>query len=185
MIISHQKRPLKNNSYGDTIVEVLIATAIAAFAIGISYATAERSLRQAIAAREQNQALNTLQNQIADLRLRFRLDPNFDNKFAKPAVSGYCLDNNINLTPGPPQPVGWIYPNTTGITDSTPLTTKLSGGAYDKNCKSTDGGADYYINITTSKYGAHPNSTLYQLTVRWNRLGGGLNKTSLYFKLNK
>lgn len=59
---------------GDTIVEVLIAIAIAAFAIGTSYAIANRSLQQAITARERNEAINLTQNQIAALKIRFKND---------------------------------------------------------------------------------------------------------------
>jgi Tfp pilus assembly protein PilE len=64
-------------SAGDTIVEVLIAIAVAAFAIGTAYAIANRSLQQAITARERNEATNLIQSQIAALKIRY-----IDNKEA-------------------------------------------------------------------------------------------------------
>ncbi len=65
---------VKDAHRGDTIVEVLIAIAVAAFAIGTSYAIANRSLQQAVTARERNEAVNILQNQINALKVRYIYD---------------------------------------------------------------------------------------------------------------
>src|SRR5581483_1789859 len=88
----------KQNFRGDTIVEVLIAIAIAGFAIGVSYATAQRSLKQSITAQEHNEALNIIERQVNDLRVRFQgtsASSSFASTFANssPGQADYCLDD--------------------------------------------------------------------------------------------
>lgn len=186
------KKPLKAlTEQGDTIVEVLIALAIAAFAIGISYATAQRSLQQAIAAREHNEALNIMENQLTDLQFRFQRSSAayFDQNFAQPPPGNYCLDDNSKSSNDKP-PLQWtpIFNNSSASSGTlSSLNVKTSGGAYDPRCHEAPNGAagtNYFYNITTKNYGQSTNSTLYTVTVRWARLGGGINKASLFYKLN-
>src|SRR5205814_634877 len=70
---SHHENKFKYR--GDTIVEVLMAIAIAAFAIGTCYAIANRSLQHAISARERNEAVNLMEDQIANLKVRYKASP--------------------------------------------------------------------------------------------------------------
>lgn len=157
---------------GDTIVEVLIAIAIAAFAVGISYSTAQRSLQQAIAAREHNQALNILESQVADLNYRFQQDANFNSDFAN-QTNGFCLGDNAQK----PTDTGWIYPGVPA--NSSPATPPYNAG-----CQTPNGGANYFVNIIPHGVPNSFNTTTYMITVRWYRLGGGINQASLYYKLN-
>lgn len=175
---------------GDTIVEVLLAMAIAGFAIGISYATANRSLQQGITAGEHNEALNIIENQLSDLKLRFLTTnaANFDSSFA--VKNHFCLDNTAtDPTAGNWSPIFNLqsYP---GITASSPLSAgnPPSGSSpYNTACMETKTGegATYYYDISTSNHGLATNSTLFQISVRWERLGGGqTNQASIWYKLN-
>lgn len=60
---------LKKNQKGDTIVEVLIVLAVLGLAIGISYATANRSLINARQAQESVKATTILQSQLENVRV--------------------------------------------------------------------------------------------------------------------
>lgn len=197
------KKKLDNR--GDTIVEVLIAIAIAGFAIGISYATAQRSLDQAISAREHNEALNILENQVTDLRVRFQAyanDPGtYQSTFAAAGLD-YCLDDSAAKVGDP----GWApYGNFSGITTSgdtlsndtatlgssnTPTSSKpyyyvSTSPPHGCQQQRPGDGAIYYVNInTTNPNPSGVNSTLYYITVRWARLGGGVSRASLSYKLN-
>ena len=169
----HTKKSSENfKQNGDTIVEVLIAITIAAFAIGISYSTAQRSLQQAIAAREHNQALDILENQVADLNYRFQKDSDYNGNFA--SKSNFCLGDNAN--PGDP---AWRLDQSSVTSNSPPATPPYNAG-----CQTVNGGANYFANISTTGGVGNTNPTLYTITVRWYRLGGGINKTSIYYKLN-
>jgi type II secretory pathway pseudopilin PulG len=88
-------RPL--SQIGDTIVEVMIVLAILGSAIGISYATANRSLLNARQAQENSQATEYVQSQVEALRY---LAPNSntnvnDNIFRPPLPDApnavYCI----------------------------------------------------------------------------------------------
>ncbi|HVV66697.1 MAG TPA: LCCL domain-containing protein [Candidatus Saccharimonadales bacterium] len=61
-------RPKKLTDAGDTIVEVMVVLAILGLAIGISYATANRSLLNARQAQESSQATEQVQSQVEALR---------------------------------------------------------------------------------------------------------------------
>jgi Tfp pilus assembly protein PilV len=181
------KQQLYKIQNGDTIVEVLLAIAIAAFAIGLSYATAQRSLQQSITAREHNEALNIMENQIADLKIRLQktTDPTtFTNNFA--SKHHFCLDDSGAdpvLTSS-----AWPALNNDGPngppSQTAPLAIKTSSGPYDQLCRH---GTDvvYYADIDTSTSSATKDATLYHITVRWEKIGGGpVNQASLDYKLN-
>lgn len=66
---------VKLNNRGDTIVEVLIVLAVLGLAIGISYATANRSLLNARQAQESSEASVLLQSQLEALRVQAPTQP--------------------------------------------------------------------------------------------------------------
>jgi prepilin-type N-terminal cleavage/methylation domain-containing protein len=66
--LSAAKRPRTLDRRGDTIVEVLVVLAVLGLAIGISFATANRSLLATRAAQENSQATSYLQSQVEELR---------------------------------------------------------------------------------------------------------------------
>lgn len=180
-------------SQGDTIVEVLLAIAIAAFAIGITSATAQRGLDQSITAREHNEALNIIENQVTDLRLRFANSgsaANFNSAFGN-GKTHFCLDNSATA---PTDPNWGVYSNFNDPTIDYEATNLDSNTAISPsqpylspNCvytKSGDG-VTYFIDIKakalTPPITANPD--VYQVFVRWQRAGGGpVNQASTFFR---
>lgn len=197
-----QIKHTKNLNYlGDTIVEVLIAIAIAGFAIGISYSLANKSLQRAITARERNEAVNIVQTQLSALKYRFEkisLDQ-FNSGFAVPqsfigpvspathsTAFSFCLHPDAT---GPADTAKWprvdnhfgnnyVLANTLADTNQ--------GGNYDPVCKNTLNGTDFFIDIeaqvTQASDGAI-NRTVYQANVRWPQIGGGSNnEATVYYR---
>lgn len=78
---------------GDTIIEVMIVLAVLGFAIGISYATANRSLAQARTAQENTEATELLQSQLERMRV---FAPTGTTDAAKnvfqPAGTPFCIN---------------------------------------------------------------------------------------------
>ncbi len=185
---------LPKPNHGDTIIEVMIALAIAAFAIGSAYAVASRALNEAISARERNQALNIVESQIAALKLRNKLDPaNFDSTFAASNMN-FCLDESAS----DPANGNWgHYDNNASPLDT--LVAATSGGSpnsskpYNYECARNDSGQTdsspsnqkYFINIatTTPNGPSGTNPTVYAVSARWNNLGGGpVNIAQVYYR---
>jgi prepilin-type N-terminal cleavage/methylation domain-containing protein len=88
-------------SRGDTIVEVMVVLAVLGLAIGISYATANRSLLDARQAQENAQATELAQSQIESLRT---LTPAADTAIPTKDIfqTGllYCINGNYNVATG-------------------------------------------------------------------------------------
>lgn len=188
-ILKIRRLSAKRNTRGDTIVEVLIAIAVAAFAISISYAIANQSLQHAIAAHERNEALNIIENQITDLKARYKYtffsNPGlFNSRF--PALGGvtrhYCLlDSAID-----PNAANWL-PMLNGITSPAQAETLASppyndtgGSACIRHASTTD----YYIDIAaevTSSSAGKTDPTVYEISVRWNPVGGGQNQHAVIY----
>jgi type II secretory pathway pseudopilin PulG len=186
MKLPKMKKLRKPNSSGDTIVEVMIALAIAAFAIGISYATASRSLDQAISAREHNEALNIMENQLTDLRLRYQKTPasTFESTYGNANTNHhYCLNDDST---GPNDTVHQWTP----IFNNNITVNSLGPPNYNSLCniqRTTQGaleGAIYWLDISTSPSGAQNSPTLFHVSVRWARLGGGISQANLFYKLD-
>lgn len=82
---------------GDTIIEVMIVLAVLGLAIGLSYATANRSLLNLRQAEENSMATGLVQSQIESLRYLSTV-PSPDvahNIFPNPAVP-FCIDTTNN-----------------------------------------------------------------------------------------
>lgn len=190
-----------NNKSGDTIVEVLISIAVAAFAIGTSYAIANKSLQNAINARERNEALNIIQNQVADLKGRYKItyynarskwDANFtaDSKgvVGAPypnAKLHFCL---LDGATNPLDDATWLPQINPGISSESQADT-LSAPPYNNNGGNTcirHLTTDYYVDIAaqvTSSTSGLPNRTVYKIAVRWSPVGGGSNqKAEAYYR---
>lgn len=71
---------------GDTIVEVMIVLAVLGLAIGISYATANRSLQNTRQAQENSQASELLESQVEQLRAS--TDPTL---YTNPPTTTFCM----------------------------------------------------------------------------------------------
>lgn len=159
---------------GDTIVEVMIAIAVAAFAIATSYAIANHSLQTAINARDRNEALNIIESQIAALKFREKTDPTNFGQFEVPSsftgvgtAFHFCLDTGWPTTGHPegPQPLG------NGI------------------CNPVFSGVTYNIDIsamvtatTNSPTFAGPR-TVYKVEVQWPPVGNiQTEKAAIYYR---
>jgi type II secretory pathway pseudopilin PulG len=187
----------RQNRRGDTIVEVLIAIAVASFAIGTSYALASKSLQNAITASDRNHAVNIAQNQIADLKLRhatYNTEAGFNQDFGVPSSTAatppypvhgrdFCLLDGVALKGSP----NWDPKDNTGIKNAAnPETAADNFNNYDQvNCL-RDG--QYYVNVTamvTSVSKDSSNNTVFRIAVRWPTIGGGANSQAvLYYRLN-
>jgi Tfp pilus assembly protein PilV len=198
------------NQSGDTIVEVLIAIAIAAFAIGTSYAIANRSLQQAITARERNQAINLSQNQISALKIRYINDKNAfkgtDSTYDNPATGFAVKTTTVN----PVLPSGYpvtdfhfcLDEQSASPTDSTHQWARIANNfASDSeadNISSTNkytttpspgcvrniGGTDYFVDISaqiTLTSKDATNRTVYKVAVRWAQVGSAANGESIIY----
>jgi type II secretory pathway pseudopilin PulG len=87
-------RPKKLNSFGDTIVEVMVVLAVLSMALSVSYATADRSLLNIRQAQENEQATELAQGQVEELRtLTAPASP--VNIFT---AGGYCLSTTAPYT---------------------------------------------------------------------------------------
>lgn len=74
------------DSYGDTIVEVMIVLAVLGFAIGIAYATANRSSTAILAANQSSAASSILQSQIEKIRVN-----------TSPTSSNFCFKEDSTV----------------------------------------------------------------------------------------
>jgi len=89
--------PLKSkitNQRGDTIVEVMVVLAVLGLAIGVSYATANRSLLNTRQAQESSQATEIVQSQVEALRTLTQTG-NPQNIFQ---AGPYCLSQTAPYT---------------------------------------------------------------------------------------
>lgn len=170
---------------GDTIVEVLIAIAIAGFAVGISYATSERSLQQAITAKEHNEALNLIENQISDLQIRYQRassPSSFESEFGYTNPNHhYCLNDSSTGPNDKTYPWAPYYNNfsKSSALASPPYADNSSHTA----CVRPGSGFSYYLDIAVSQTTSTNSPSLFQVIARWERIGGGqTNQASIYYK---
>jgi len=183
---------LHTNYTGDTIVEVLMAIAVAAFAIGTSYALANRSLQHAIAARDRNEAINYIDNQIVDLKERYNVSyfqnrTLFNNNFTA-GVSGPpypAIGKNFCLIDGATDPTksGWL-PKSNTIATNADL---YNYAKYDSNNCVRGTTTKFYINIMaeiTAVSQPTPNPTVYKVTVTWDKTDGtsGRSQAVVYYR---
>jgi type II secretory pathway pseudopilin PulG len=191
--ITESLNRISRGQAGDTIVEVLIAIAVAAFAIGTSYAIANRSIQRAITARERNEATNTIQSQISALKFREKFDPAaFNSTFGVPtsfAGTGtarhFCLNTQST---GPSDSVNQWGPYVNNVTDSSADTLSVGSSGYFDKCRiSTANGTEYYIDIsatvTTASRSTANNPTVYRAIVRWMSVTGELQKSIIYYRI--
>ncbi len=186
---------LKIKHTGDTIVEVLLSIAIAGLAIGTSYAIANKSLQKAVNARERNEALNFEQAQIAALKLRFKAGQadllTFNTNFGVPSngcttiPGGQCEGPHYCLNPAATDPSN---PNWNAIANDfstyQPSSIQPGSNGYNSSCQKS-GATTYYLDISTFVTPKSQNSinrTNYQVTARWDTVGGGLSQSSIFYR---
>jgi type II secretory pathway pseudopilin PulG len=187
---------INKNKVGDTIVEVLIAIAVAAFAIGTAYAIANKSLQRAISARERNQSIAIIQNQITDLKTRYKTDPGFIAKFGIAAGQPgpnvgqryadyyhFCL---IDDSKGPTDPIDWNKQDNDFSGGEVKLET-LNVPPYNPACRIKVDGTYFFIDITAMITAKSVNAfypTVYRVKVRWSQPGDGKTGSSeVYYRV--
>jgi len=177
---------------GDTIIEVLLAITVAAFALGTSYSIANKSLQRSISARERNEATNIIQSQIAALKQREQnMDTQtFKNNFevtstVPSSFKHFCLDESSTDSSGP----NWTIANTmnTGMLDgSSPLQTTGTPSYNAAYCVRHNTSTDFYIDIVafaTNQSVSSTPPTIYQINVRWAAVGSGaINQAGVYYR---
>jgi prepilin-type N-terminal cleavage/methylation domain-containing protein len=93
------KQFLHRNQAGDTIVEVMVVLAVLSLALGISYATADRSLLDSRQANQNSQATALLQSQIENLRT-LAPNPSTDaSGYIFNAGQDFCIDSSGDVAP--------------------------------------------------------------------------------------
>jgi len=186
---------LKKDS-GETIVEVLLAITVAAFALGASYAIANKSLQKSLSARERNESSSIAQSQIASLKLREQqMDPvTFSSLEASGTLPAnflhFCLDEattSASQTNGNWGPIS----NNGQVTGATALTTSgnpsyAAATVTSPGCTRTIDNVTYYIDIVAMETPASLNSkppTVYQVNVRWPQIATAeTNQLTIYYR---
>ncbi|HEX7633092.1 MAG TPA: prepilin-type N-terminal cleavage/methylation domain-containing protein [Candidatus Saccharimonadales bacterium] len=84
----------RRNQRGDTIVEVMIVLAVLGSAIGISYATANRSLLNARQAQESARATVIAQSQVEELRALAPISDSHNDNYIYSSALPFCLNRN-------------------------------------------------------------------------------------------
>lgn len=182
------KSLINKNRKGETIVEVLLAIAVAAFALGTSYAIANKSLQKSISARERNESTNIVQSQISALKVREQqtdtaaFNSNFVSTSLLPANwLHFCLDTAATDKTA----ANWLPIHNTGQVTATTALSTSGNPSYAKGC-TYPGSTTFYIDIVAM---ATPDSiastppTVYQINVRWAGVGNNNNnQVSVYYR---
>ncbi|HUD07395.1 MAG TPA: hypothetical protein VMR34_05920 [Candidatus Saccharimonadales bacterium] len=148
-----QSRGLRLNQYGDTIVEVLIATLIIGIMLVGAYTLSTNSFKEEQQAEESSQANEILQGQIEQLRAFLQTPAAVFNG----TVGNYCMSNDT-----PSQDSGSItacrfYNTGAPCTGSTCLEPAFH----------------VYISIPTLDFPAPVKDQTYNATATWDEVGGG------------
>jgi type II secretory pathway pseudopilin PulG len=159
---------------GDTIVEVMVVLAVLGLAIGIAYATANRSLLDISQAEENAQATNYAQSEVENLRY---LAP---TSVSNPSDPGYNSTSNIF------KPTGTFCINSVSasppIVNATPANCMFGTAPYHiliYNCDYYSGGAP---NPCT---GTAPNSDSFVVQATWpDVLGQGLDSATISYRVH-
>jgi type II secretory pathway pseudopilin PulG len=146
----------KNN--GDTIIEVLICLAALGFILSITYSIATRAQQSVRSAQERVEALKLAEGQIEQLKYVAQ-SATPDPIFA--AGSDFCLNNSVKTNFTTPLVVDLFADDLTG---------------YPTECVS---GTLYHMSIagpSAVQGGNTDDGGLYEVRIRWQRLGGGVNE---------
>jgi type II secretory pathway pseudopilin PulG len=154
---------------GDTIVEVLIAMAVASLILGASYATANRSFRIARQAQERGEALKLVEGQVEKLKSLAGSSPG--SIFRAAGSPAFCIDTSLavkDLPTAPPTP----NPNLAldDFAQYVPPHTLAPG------CQT----GFYNYSIT---YDPASNDT-FTILARWERIGGGRDELKMLYRLH-
>lgn len=133
---------------GDTIVEVLIAMAVAASVLSIAYATSNRNLRITRASQERSEAARLAQGQIEALRYAYANSVALPNSVATPFCFNGATVQNAGFSSGVPN---------ASLADE-------DFGGYPANC--TQGFYHYAVTRDSNGGGG------FHFYVRWDNVSG-------------
>jgi hypothetical protein len=171
---------------------------MAAFAIGTSYAIANKSLQRAITARERSQALSIIQNQITDLKARYKYtfftDQSAFNKYFSaestlyPATPPYpasahhfCLSDK----PTDKDVLGTWGPIDNSLPSNATPTDYADSSKYNQNCKPPGYDTEFDVDINaeiTQTSAAANTKTVYRVSVQWQAVGGVQSSAVVYYR---
>ena len=180
---------------GDTLIEVMIALAIVATVISISYATASRALRTGQAAQERTEALKLAEGQIETLKSAAAapLTKVFGTSGpSSPTDPSFCVGINSAVT-------GGVYTeqltaskaadiNLDNLQSGTIPSALPAGPEYDDAHCALGAGKRYKVSVVridvNNPIGPTIEST-FIVRVRWERIGGGKDEVALYYRLHR
>lgn len=156
----------KLGNRGDTIVEVLIVVVVLATVIGSTYALASRSQKTSQQVQEHTQALKIAEGQLESLK----------NSSGRVAANTFCFAaDGTSIITGPFQD---------GAAAAAAQNDNLAG--YPPECRQSstggtcsDGSFCYNYSITRDTQ----NQDQYTATVRWDGINGGIDNTSLVYRM--
>lgn len=146
----------KLDNRGDTIVEVLLSTAVIVAILGASYALSNRSLQTGRAAQERAEALKVAETQVERLKAESG-EQDFKSLYrpAPPSAGNYCIYNNAGTL--------------TKATNTNP-----GAGNFSANCRLGTGGR-YRVNIAYTAIDPGPAHYFgkFDVQVFWDRIATG------------
>lgn len=142
---------LRNNR-GDTIVEVIIVTAILALVLAGSYSLTSHGLQDGIDANRRTEALSIAQRQIEYIKDAYNHQTGFLDDYQN-AASDFCVDTN---TPSGLLPIYYTQP-----------------GSVCKNYRNS--GVSISVHYDTAKQ-------IFTATSTWDATGGHKGVTQLYYQ---
>ena len=156
-------RAVKLSQRGDTIVEVLIAIAVASSVLAVTQAAMNRNFQRTRASQERTEGSKLAQGQIESLRA-------LSESGAAVPTTRFCLDG---IT-------------TKAITGDAALGADLAAekfndaAQYPAECKKN---GIYHIGIKQDTAAAGGNDgRLYKIYVRWDRFGGGRDQVIMVYR---
>lgn len=153
----------RQNTRGDTIVEVLISVTIISFVLGAAYLLTSRSLQAGLAAREHTEALNYVQGQVERLKsVKESATAAEFSAYKASAISGaYCLTADTN----------------TNTVSQKSATNPLCSVDSDH----PSGGGRYLLSTTYISSGA--NADTFKFSATWKRVGKSTNESAdIYYR---
>jgi type II secretory pathway pseudopilin PulG len=156
------------NSRGDTIVEVLIAMAVASAILGSSFLVVNRTLKNSRQAQEHSEVLKIAQSQLEQLKA-YAGDP------THAAALNSVLSTNKPFCMVDGSPVNF---SAAAISNTLPQIE----AAYPVGCKQL-GTVDYRTGIIYEPGTASPYDDVYVAQVDWPGATGGQDKVSLSYRI--
>lgn len=155
---------------GDTIIEVLIVLAVVGFALGISYATANRSLLATRQAQETSGAVALLQSQIEALRTMYSSNP---GQFTSKQNNYYCVTGN---------PGSYVISSQINPASGAPNITSDKASYTSSGC--VVGAPPYYVYFIYTVDPSGDNAT-FTANAQWDDVAGqGEDSSTLIYKVN-